>query len=506
MNYGDAVPAVTPTIDGLQNGEGASVLGDGLSCTTDATSASPVGTYDASCSGASDGNYDVTYVDGSTTVNPAALSITASSASMTYGDPVAAIAPEATGLVDGEGIDVLGSGLLCSTSAEAGSAVGTYTSMCSGAVDPNYTIAYVDGTVTVDPAALVVTASSSAVTYGDTVPAVTASYAGFVNGDDASSLSTAPSCTTAASDSSGAGSYATSCSGAVDADYTIAYQPGTIVIGQAPLVVVASSATMNYGDTPPAVTASYQGLAAGDTPDSLTAQPTCTATATSSSSVGNYATDCSGAVDGNYQITYEPGETVVDPAPLGITASSTSQTYGAAPPHITAAYSGFVDGDTSASLTAQPTCDSSVLPTTGVGTYTSTCSGAVDPNYAITYTDGSVAVGQAEVTVTASSGSTTFGTAPAPVTASVAGLQNGEDPSVLGAGLGCTTTAGATSPVGTYTSSCSGDSDPNYAVSYVDGTVTVTPATATVTASSGSFTYGSTPSVVTATVTGPGRR
>ncbi len=502
MAYGDAVPAVTPTIDGLQNGEGASVLGDGLSCTTDATSSSPVGSYDASCSGASDANYDVTYVDGSTSVTPASLSITASSASTTYGDTVPPITPQATGLVNGEGVDVLGAGLMCSTSAQAGSAVGTYASVCSGAVDPNYTIAYVDGTVTVDQAALVVTASSSAVVYGDTVPPVTAAYSGFVNGDDASSLTVAPSCSTTATGSSATGSYPTTCSGADDPNYTIAYEPGTVVIGQAPLVVVASSATMNYGDTPPAVTASYEGLAGGDTAASLTTQPTCTTTATSSSGVGTYATQCTGAVDGNYQITYEPGEAVVDPAPLGITASSTSQTYGAAPPPITPAYSGFVDGDTAASLTTQPTCDSPVLPTTGVGTYDSTCSGAVDPNYAISYTDGSVVVGQADVTVTASSGSTTYGTAPAAVTASVDGLQNGEDPSVLGAGLTCTTTAGPTSPVGTYPSSCSGDSDPNYDVSYVDGTVTVGPAAVTVTASSGSFTYGSTPPAVTPTVTG----
>ena len=502
MTYGDSAPTVTPTIDGLQNGEGASVLGAGLSCATEATSSSPVGPYRSSCSGAADTNYAITYVDGSTTVSPASLSITASSATLTYGDPVPDITAQVTGLVNGEAAAVLGVGLLCSTSAQPGSAAGTYASTCSGAVDSNYTIAYVDGTVTVDPAALVVTASSSAVTYGDSVPPVTASFAGFVNGDSGSSLSTAPSCTTTAVSASPPGSYPTSCSGAVDPNYSITFEPGSVVIGRAPLVIVASSGTSTYGDNPPAVTPAYQGFAAGDSAVSLTTPPTCATTATQASGVGTYTTSCSGAVDANYDISYEPGQTFVDAAPLDISASSASQAYGAAPPHITPSYSGFVNGDTSASLATAPTCDSPVLPTTPVGTYASSCSGASDPNYTFSYSGGSVTVGQADVTVTAGSGSTSYGSPASAVTPAIDGLQNGEDASVLGGGLACTTTATASSSVGTYSSSCQGASDPNYSVAYVNGTVTVLPVAATVTASSGSFTYGDTPSMITPTVTG----
>ena len=104
--------------------------------------------------------------------------------------------------------------------------------------------------------------------------------------------------------------------------------------------------------------------------------------------------------------------------------------------------------------------------------------------------------------MTAGSVSTTYGTPAPPAPPTITGLQNGEDPSVLGAGLSCTTTADASSPVGSYTSSCDGATDPNYTVSYVDGTVVVTPASVTVTASSASFTYGSSPPAVTPTVTG----
>ena len=45
----------------------------------------------------------------------------------------------------------------------------------------------------------------------------------------------------------------------------------------------------------------------------------------------------------------------VNQAPLTITASNQTKVYGAALPTLTASYSGFVNGDTSASLTTQPT-------------------------------------------------------------------------------------------------------------------------------------------------------
>ena len=44
----------------------------------------------------------------------------------------------------------------------------------------------------------------------------------------------------------------------------------------------------------------------------------------------------------------------VSPAPLTITANNQSKAYGAALPSLTAGYSGFVNGDTSASLTTLP--------------------------------------------------------------------------------------------------------------------------------------------------------
>ena len=199
--------------------------------------------------------------------------------------------------------------------------------------------------VNVAQAPLVVTASSASSIYGSTPPTVTASYSGFVNGDSTSSLTSEATCSAAATSASPVGTYATSCTGAADPNYAITYDNGTLTVAPAPLSVTASSGTMTYGASPPTITASYSGFVGGDSASSLTTPATCSTEATSASAVGTYSTSCSGAVDSNYTINYVNGNMVVGAAPLVITASSASTTYGASAPSVTPSYEGFVNGD-----------------------------------------------------------------------------------------------------------------------------------------------------------------
>ena len=238
-------------------------------------------------------------------------------------------------------------------------------------------------------------ASGTSMTYGGTPPTITASYSGFAIGDNAGSLTTQPTCSTAATSSSPVGNYSTSCMGAVDANYMISYVAGpNVTVNPAPLTItpVTSSSSMTYGGTPPTITASYKGFVNGQTASNLTTQPTCSTTATKTSSVGSYSTTCMGAVDANYMITYATGPTVtVNPAPLTIKASSATVAYGSTIPPITASYSGFVNSQTASSLTTQPTCSTTAI-STSPGMYPSSCTGAVDPNYAIGYVNGTITV------------------------------------------------------------------------------------------------------------------
>src|SRR5208337_2803652 len=185
----------------------------------------------------------------------------------------------------------------CSTTATSHSPAGSYPSSCSGAVDSNYTISYVNGTVTDSVGTLAITASSASMTYGGATPVITPSYSGFVNGDTSASLTT-PS----------------SCSGAVDSNYTISYVNGTVTESAAALTITASSGSMTYGGTVPTITPSYSGFVNGDTSASLTTAPTCSTTATGSTPVGTDAgaDTCSGAVGPNYSFTYGAGNVTVN--------------------------------------------------------------------------------------------------------------------------------------------------------------------------------------------------
>jgi hypothetical protein len=313
---------------------------------------------------------------------------------MVYGGTVPVITASYAGFVAGDTAASLTTGPTCTTTATSHSAVGSYPSNCTGAVDSNYTIGYVAGTVTVRPVPLTITASSGTMVYGGTVPTITASYAGFVNGDTAASLTTAPTCSTTATSHSAVGSYPSNCAGAVDANYTIGYVAGTVTVTvtPVPLTITASSGPMVYGGTVPVITAIYSGFVAGDTAASLTTAPTCSTTATSHSPVGSYPSSCTGAVDSNYTISYTPGAVTVTPATLTITASGGTMVYGAPVPTITASYAGFVAGDTAASLTTAPTCTTTATSHSAVGSYPSSCTGAVDANYTIGYVAGTVTV------------------------------------------------------------------------------------------------------------------
>lgn len=169
------------------------------------------------------------------------------------------------------------------------------------------------------------------------------------------------------------------------------------------LTVTATDATMTYGTKPPAVTSSYAGFVNGDTETSLTTPARCTTTATHTTPAGTYPTTCAGAEDPTYYIGYIDGTITVNPAPLTITASSTTMTYGTTTPTITPSYIGFVNGENVDSLTATATCSTTATSQAPPGVYQSTCQNAAGPNYQLSYTPGTVTITAATTTLQASS-------------------------------------------------------------------------------------------------------
>ncbi len=81
-------PTYTASYSGFVNGDAASVVTGTLSCTTNATSSSPVGTYSISnCSGLSSPNYAITYAYGNLAVQRAATITSAPATTFTVGSP-----------------------------------------------------------------------------------------------------------------------------------------------------------------------------------------------------------------------------------------------------------------------------------------------------------------------------------------------------------------------------------------------------------------------------------
>ncbi len=114
---------------------------------------------------------------------------------------------------------------------------------------------------------------------------------------------------------------------------------------------------------------------------------------------GGYAIVASGASDPDYAISYQPGTVLITPAPLTITANSASMFQGAAIPPLSVTYSGFVNGDSPASLSRQPAVTTPATSLSPADAYPIVPAGAISPNYAITYLNGVLVVTPAPVRV-----------------------------------------------------------------------------------------------------------
>jgi FtsP/CotA-like multicopper oxidase with cupredoxin domain len=292
---------------------------------TPALLAPAVGNHALVANFAAQNGFAASSATGSLVVNQAPLTITASSSVVPFGVAIPAITSTIVGLVAPDTITSLGP-LVCSTTATQGSPAGTYPTTCSGAVNANYAITYVNGTVTITNTSVTITASSQVVPYGSPVAGVTPTILGLVPPDTVASLGPLV-CTTTATQASPVGTYPTSCSGAVNSNYTFTYVPGTVTITAVPLTITANNATRAFGAANPAFTATYAGFVNGNTPASLTGTLACTTTANATSPAGTYPITCSGQTSANYTITYVPGVLTVTALGPILTLAPTALTF-----------------------------------------------------------------------------------------------------------------------------------------------------------------------------------
>ncbi|MGH7134822.1 MAG: MBG domain-containing protein, partial [Pirellulales bacterium] len=320
-------------------------------------------------------------------VAPATLTVAADDKAKLYGSDNPSLTATITGFVDGDTASVVSGDASLTTTAMAASGVGDYRiSAALGTLSAaNYTFAFAEGTLSVTPATLTVTANAQTKIYGDADPALTYQATGFKFNDTTATV-LGGALSRAAGELVAAGPYAIDQGTlAANTNYVVSFTGSSLAITPATLSVTADNKTRLYGSPNPPLSDTITGFVNGDTSASLTTAPTLSTTAAANSSVGSYTITAGGAADPNYAISYISGTLGVTPAPLTITAENQTMTYGGPLPALTAGYSGFVNGDTSASLTTVPMLSTTAAAGSPVGSYTITAGGAADPNYTISY-------------------------------------------------------------------------------------------------------------------------
>jgi hypothetical protein len=294
--------------------------------------------------------------------------------------------------------------------------------------------------LTLAAANLTVTANSTSKVYGDTVSfaGTEFTYAGNVSGQTVSAVTlssagAAPTASVAAapytivvSNATGAGGFSTS-------NYNVSYVNGTVTVTQAPIGI---SAAGTYSGSTTVLPTSYAvtGLKNGETITNISSVSVNDANVAATSNGTQYITSI-GAVTGNatlsnYQITQAynatPSTTTTNvftmtPASLTVTADNGAVFVGEAlPGSYSVSYKGFVGGQTAANLTSAGALTiGNVINSAGAagnttvpsGNYTLSASGWSASNYALTYTNGTFTVSQADaLLVQVGPQSTSYGT------------------------------------------------------------------------------------------------
>ena len=422
---------------------------------------------------------------GTLTVTPAALSVTAANASRVYGDPNPAFSGTITGIKNADNITAT-----YASAAVATSAVGQYpiipTLVDPGAKLGNYTVSSNNGTLTVSPAPLSVTAANAGRLYGDANPVFTGTITGVKNNDAITATYSS-----VADPTSSVGTFPI-VPALVDpasklSNYSVLVTNGTLTVSPAPLTVAGANASRIYGDPNPPLSGTISGI---KNADNITA--TFASTATAASAVGSYPitptlVDPAGKL-GNYSVTSTNGTLTVSPASLVVTGTNASRIYGDPNPAFTGTLVGIKNLD---NITA--TFASAATAASSVGSYPIVATLA-DPtsklgNYSLTSNNGTLTVSPAALTVTAADGTRVYGDPNPAFTGSISGLKNND---IITATFSSTAVAG--SAVGAYPIIPS-LVDPslklgNYTVTSNNGTLTITVAALTVNAGNASRAYG----------------
>ncbi len=406
--YGTTNPPWAVGYTGFIGGDDTNVLTGAPALSTEADTNSPIGNYPIMVTQGTLGstNYVFQFVSGTLTVNPAALTVTASNRVKIYGQTVTFAGTEfaSSNLLNG---DTVGSVTLTSSgaAATAGVAGSPYAINATSAIGTgldNYSIIYQPGTLTVNPAMLTVIAGNTNKTYGQMVTFAGTEFASsnLLNGDTVGSVTLTSS--GAAATAGVAGSpYAINATSAIGTgldNYSIIYQPGTLTVNPAMLTVIAGNTNKTYGQTVTFTGTEFtsSNLLNTDAVSSVTLTSTGAA-ATAGVAGSPYAINATSAIGSgldNYSITYQPGTLTVDPSALTVTADDKTRMFGLTNPELTASYEDFVNNENTNVLNGGPALSTTAEPGSFVGSYPITITQGTlsNANYSFLFNSGTLTV------------------------------------------------------------------------------------------------------------------
>ena len=468
-------------------------------------------------SGYSVDNYDITPTNGTFTINKAALTVTANSENITYGDDKPTFSVSYSGFVNNENESVLGGSLVLECGYVRYGNVGTYSITPIGLTSGNYAITFESGTLTVSEKQITATISllSDSIYVTDhvlTVAKPSVAFSGLVNGDTLTVTYTAVNKETTVAtpltdsttlekgvytvnaDFSGdkAGNYNITVTAA---KLTVKEYDGTVTkvavpVAKTGLVYNASNQDgikhnqANYGDYY-TVSGTASAKNAGDYSVTVTLKDKT-----------NYVWDDNTTADKTVEWTISKLKITVK-----VTNANQSATYNGAEPTInTDTIVTLTDNGASAPSFVSNELSFSVTKETGVNADNYTLTPSAEPksgysvdNYDITFTNGTFKINKAALTVTADSVTITYGDdKPTTFSVSYSGFVNNETQGVLGGSLVFACDYVKYANVGSYSITPSGLESVNYKITFKSGTLTVGAATVEIPTAKQNLVYNAT--------------
>lgn len=459
-----------------------------------------------SLSGPDAANYQLSGGTTATTtaaITPKTLNVTGTSLTTTYnGGTQSLAAPVVTGLVTGDNVTIGGN----ASGTNAGTYTATYTAGGTDAGNYNL-VSTAPATLTVNKAALVVTADNNAKFVTQADPALSAQVSGFQGADTQANMNFGYSIGRADSANNAVGTYAVTASNATAtslSNYTVSYVPGVFTISPAGTVLIKMNPTTStYGTVVGGSIASVEYLTSsgGSVLKALTniagtnrytdgiggeisITPTTSVTATTNA--GTYAGAISNTNTGTAASNnnFTGVETIVNTAVV----NQANLTLALAP--VTKTYDGTAFAATGVAVTPTGLMNGQTLDNLGGLTYSGAAIGAINAsntpyslvgsvgsgfaNYNVTIAPSTVTINKAPLQITGGTNTYTFDNTNRTNTYSVTGGQLFASDSITGlTGRAARLHAGATADT---LSAATGTGLSNYDISYVNGGLTINPA------------------------------